>query len=257
MTFEKHLQSISRAASQRLGILRMSWQVLNDWLLLGRCFPGFILPVLECCSAVWCSAADTHLKLLDRVVSGTSFRCNPMHPLCGGDRTRGAVILIGTLTRLLSAEPRNLLLPCQYLCGTNLETPYSMVRDWQVSRTGPMPFYWPSCSLPFCLRLFSLSLLGLYGLVLWGWCLRINRVLIALSQPDTANSFNNNNNKTSIKCSVFYKFNWPHSTNEVRGVSHWHNSIDLTLQTQCVEYLSGITQLTSRYERSAWSISLA
>ena len=34
---------------------------------------GFVLPVLEYCSAVWCSAADTHLRLLDRVVSGASF----------------------------------------------------------------------------------------------------------------------------------------------------------------------------------------
>ena len=58
--------------------------------------------------AVWCSAADTHLKLLDPVVIGACFldggvlncnlshrrsvamlcmlykiRCNPMHPLCG------------------------------------------------------------------------------------------------------------------------------------------------------------------------------
>ena len=69
---------------------------------------GFCLASFGICSAVWCSAADTHLKLLDRVVSGASFlaggvlncnlshrrsvamlcmlykiRCNPMHPLCG------------------------------------------------------------------------------------------------------------------------------------------------------------------------------
>ena len=68
---------------------------------------GFVLPVQEYCSAVWCSAADAHLKLLDRVVSGACFiaggvlncdlshrrsvaglcmlykiRCNPKHPLC-------------------------------------------------------------------------------------------------------------------------------------------------------------------------------
>ena len=73
MTFEKHLRSVSRAASQRLGILRKSWQVFYDRLLFGRCFLGFALPVLEYCSAVWCSAADTHLKLLDRIVSGVSF----------------------------------------------------------------------------------------------------------------------------------------------------------------------------------------
>ena len=88
MTFEKHLRSVFRATSQRLGILRKSWRVF--WLigemlsgfgrcirdafeLLGRCFRGFVLPVLEYCSAVWCSAANTHHKLLDRAVSGARF----------------------------------------------------------------------------------------------------------------------------------------------------------------------------------------
>ena len=124
MTFEKHLRSVSRAASQRLGILRKSWLVFYDRSLLGRCFRGFVLPVLEYCSAVWCSAADTHLKLLDRAVSGARFlnggvfecdiahcrsvavlcmlykiRCNPVYPLNGAPRphvparvTRGALV---------------------------------------------------------------------------------------------------------------------------------------------------------------------
>ena len=108
LIFEKHLRSVSRAASQRLGILRKSCRVFHDKLLIGRCFWGFVLPVLEYCSAVWCSAADTHLKLLDSVVSGACFlvggvlncdlchhrsvavlcmlykiRYNPKHPLCG------------------------------------------------------------------------------------------------------------------------------------------------------------------------------
>ena len=30
MSFEKHLRTVSRAASQRLGILRMSWLVFHD-----------------------------------------------------------------------------------------------------------------------------------------------------------------------------------------------------------------------------------
>ena len=85
--------------------LRKSWRVFHDRLFIRRCFWSFVLPVLEYCSAVWCSAADTHLKLLDRVVSGACFsaggvlncnlshcwsvavlcmlykiRCNPMHP---------------------------------------------------------------------------------------------------------------------------------------------------------------------------------
>ena len=106
LTFEKHLRLVSRAASQRLGILRKSWRVFHDRSLLGRCFRGFVQPVLELCSAVWCSAADTHLKLIYRAVSGARFvtegvfecdiahcrsvavlcllykiRCNLMHPL--------------------------------------------------------------------------------------------------------------------------------------------------------------------------------
>ena len=73
MTFEKHIRNVSTAASQRLGILRKSWQVFHERLLLGRFFRCFDLPVLEYCSAVWYSAVDTHLKLLDRVVSDDSF----------------------------------------------------------------------------------------------------------------------------------------------------------------------------------------
>ena len=38
ITFEKHLHSVSRAASQRLGILRKSWRVFHDRPLLGDAF---------------------------------------------------------------------------------------------------------------------------------------------------------------------------------------------------------------------------
>ena len=64
MTFEKHLHSVSIAASQRLGILGKSWLLFHDRLLLGKCFLGIVLPVLEYCSAVWCSAADNTLIYL-------------------------------------------------------------------------------------------------------------------------------------------------------------------------------------------------
>ena len=85
MTFEKHLCSISSAAAQRFGIMRKSWQVFHDWSLLLRFFWSFFLPVLEYCSAVWCSAADSHLKQLDRVVRSACFlaggilECNLAH----------------------------------------------------------------------------------------------------------------------------------------------------------------------------------
>ena len=73
MIFEKHLRSVSSAAAQRLGMMTKSWQVFYDRSLLLSSFWSFILPVLEYCSAVWCSAADSHLKLLDRVVRSASF----------------------------------------------------------------------------------------------------------------------------------------------------------------------------------------
>ena len=105
-----------------------------------------------------------------------------------------AVLLshIGTLMRLLAAEPLSItghLFPGQCLCGTILVTPCSMVWDWRVSRARSMPFYWPSCTVTFCLLLFSLSLLSFYELVLWCWGLLTDRVLIALSQPCIAGLF--------------------------------------------------------------------
>ena len=85
-----------------------TWQVFRDRSLLVRSFRSFVLPVLEYCSAVWCPAADSHLKLLDRVLRSAGFlaggvlecnlanrrsvaelcmlfkiRSNPMHPLSG------------------------------------------------------------------------------------------------------------------------------------------------------------------------------
>ena len=52
LTFEKHLRSVSRAASQILGILGKSWRIFHDRLLIGRCFWGFVFQfwntVLQC-----------------------------------------------------------------------------------------------------------------------------------------------------------------------------------------------------------------
>ena len=88
--------------------MRKSWQVFHDRSLLLRSFWSVVLSVLEYCSAVWCSAADSHLNLLDRVVRSAGFlagdvlecnlahrrsvaqlcmlfkiKSNPMHPLSG------------------------------------------------------------------------------------------------------------------------------------------------------------------------------
>ena len=71
MTFEKHICSC--AAAQSLVIMRKSWQVFHDRSLLLRFFWSFVPPVLEYCSAVSCSADDSHLKLLDRIVRSAGF----------------------------------------------------------------------------------------------------------------------------------------------------------------------------------------
>ena len=132
----------------------------HDRLLLGKCFRGFVLPVLDYCSAVWCSADDTHLKLLDRAVSGARFltgvclsiiflfvyprqscvcfirsgvtQCTLVMVLYQDSicQCRLHVVLwshIGTLMQHLTAEPcstAGLLFPSQCLSGMILLPPY-------------------------------------------------------------------------------------------------------------------------------------
>ena len=147
---------------------------------------------MEYWSAVWCSAADTHLKLLYRAVSGARFlnggvecdiahrrsvavlcmlykiRCNPVHPLNGalpGPYVPVRVVLwshIGTLMHRLAAVPLStagLLFRSRCPSATILVTPYSMVWDWRVSRAGPMFFYYPKLLYPYysLLLFFPLS----------------------------------------------------------------------------------------------------
>ena len=136
------------------------------------------MKVLEYCSAVWCSAADSHLKLLDRVVRSAGFlaggvldcnlahrryvaelcmlfknKSNRMHPLSGAlpfPYMRHVLLLvlwllIGTSSRLLVvgllsiAQP---LCPSRCLFGTILVTLCLMVWDWRVSRAEPMLSCW-------------------------------------------------------------------------------------------------------------------
>ena len=69
MTFQKHLSSVPSNASQRLGIVRKSWQVFHDQSLLLRFLWNFVLPSCSInCSAVCYSAADLHIKLLYKYV---------------------------------------------------------------------------------------------------------------------------------------------------------------------------------------------
>ena len=84
LTFEKQVRAIAVTASMRVGILRKTMSVFRDVVIVAKCFWAFILPVLEYCSAVWMSAPNSHLSLLDRVVSqvslsGGSVSCDFWH----------------------------------------------------------------------------------------------------------------------------------------------------------------------------------
>ena len=177
--------------------MRKSWQVFHDRSLLLRSFWSFVLPVLEYCSAVRCSAAYSHLKLLDRVVRSASFlafgildcnlahrrfvaewcmlfkiKSNPMHllrgvlPLPYVRRVLLVVLwlLIGTRSRFLVvgllsiAEP---LCPSRCLFGTILVTLCLMVWDWRVSRAESMLSCWHDLLFLFCLLLFHVFLLSM------------------------------------------------------------------------------------------------
>ena len=211
MTFEKHLRSVSRAASQRLGILKKSWQVFHDRLFLMRWFRCSAPSVLEYCSVARCSAADTHLKLLDHVVSGASFltgvmfecdlahcrsvavlcvlykiRCNPYSSRCS---TRAVCAGAGYTRRrdrasvhLCASSLQNLAVPQDFYSSVSI----SVERSWwpriRWCGTGGFQvlcvFIGLSCSLHSCLLLFSVFLLSFNLLVLWG--IRTDTVLIAL-----------------------------------------------------------------------------
>ena len=71
-TFEQHLCLVSSVA-QKICLLRKSFKVFGDQLILQKCFNFFILPCVEYCSPVWCSAADSHLGLLDRNLNAIRF----------------------------------------------------------------------------------------------------------------------------------------------------------------------------------------
>ena len=117
------------------------------------------MPVLEYCSAVWCSAADTQFRLLDRVVNGASFltggvfecalahrqsaavlcmlykiRYNPMHPLYGAlpvpyvpVRVRGGAVIAHRFTyappRCRTSQYRRAFIPLSVSLWNDLSDP--------------------------------------------------------------------------------------------------------------------------------------
>ena len=54
-------------------MLRKCRRIYADDDIVRNCFYSFILPHFEYCSPVWSSAADTHLRLLDRAFNQIKF----------------------------------------------------------------------------------------------------------------------------------------------------------------------------------------
>ena len=73
LTFEAYLRSVASSIAQKTGLLRKCKKSFgqNDAVL--RSFFSFILPKFEYCSVVWMSAADCHLRLLDRAINNIRF----------------------------------------------------------------------------------------------------------------------------------------------------------------------------------------
>ena len=89
--------------------------MFHDRSLLGRCFRGFVLPVLEYCFAVWCSAADRHLKLLDRAISGALFLTGGVSECDTAHRRSVAVLCMLYKIRCSQMHPLNDALPGPYV----------------------------------------------------------------------------------------------------------------------------------------------
>jgi hypothetical protein len=115
MTFEKHLRSVSRSASQKLGIMRRSWRIFGDHSLSLKCFNSFVLPILEYCAPVWRSAAESHLKLLDRVVRGAGFLVGGFEPCDLAHRRSVATLCMLHKVRSNLKHPLHLSLPDDYV----------------------------------------------------------------------------------------------------------------------------------------------
>ena len=83
--------------------------------MIDRFFRGFVLPVLEFCSAVWCSAADTHLKILDRAVSGAQFLTGGVFEWGIAHRRSVALLCMLYMIRCIPVHPLNGALPGPYV----------------------------------------------------------------------------------------------------------------------------------------------
>ena len=115
--------------------------------------------------------------------------CNPLHPL--NDALPIPYVPVRVTRGALVENRYTYAPPC---CRTS-QYRRTFVHPIGIEQ-GRCFFIALSCSIPIIVfYYFSLSLLSLYWLVLWGWGLRTDRVYITLSLALPASFNNNNNNK--------------------------------------------------------------
>ena len=73
LTFEKHIRSLAASIAQKTGLIRKCFRTFGNDDVIIKSFYSFILPCFEYCSPVWGSAANSHLKLLDRAFDNIRF----------------------------------------------------------------------------------------------------------------------------------------------------------------------------------------
>ena len=184
-----HFRNIFARFPEQLLKDLLSWRSpgecsMIDLLILWKCFRGFVLRVWEYCSAVWCSAADTQIKLLYRALCCARFltggvfecdiahrrsvavlcvlykiRCNPVHPLNGAILgpyvpvrvTRGALVA----HRYTYAPPScwtllysRTFIPLLVSLWNDLANPVFDGVGLAGFKAWPMLFYWPKLLYP-------------------------------------------------------------------------------------------------------------
>ena len=152
------------------------------------------------CSSVTLIIFDLHVAILHMVYN---IRCNPMHPLYGAlpvlyvpvQVTRSVLVAhwyTYALPHCRTSQYRSAFIPLPL----SVPVERSCIPSIRWCETGGFQeqgqcfFIGLSFSIPtIFFYFFSLSLLSVYRLVLWGWSLWTDRVYITLSQPCTADLF--------------------------------------------------------------------
>jgi len=110
LTFEKHIRQMAASISQKIGILRKCYRTLGRSEAINKSFFAYVLPCFEYCAPVWSSAADSHLKLLDRALNKVKFYV----PDISLNLWRRRAVSCLSLLYKISHNPKHMLHPCLY-----------------------------------------------------------------------------------------------------------------------------------------------